>query len=121
MIPPPVEPGEAPITISTMTVRSPALEKDPSGNVENPAVLADTLVKKAPIQVISSVSFKSTVPAAVSTRLINSTTLACMESFFHRNRFAMTSRITKKPMPPKITRAQVTRFKSISSWYGIRF
>ena len=41
--PPPVDPGDAPITISSIITSRPALEKVPSGTVENPAVRADTL------------------------------------------------------------------------------
>lgn len=48
LIPPPVEPGEAPINIRGIRVKSPAFENSPIGYVENPAVLAETLWKKAP-------------------------------------------------------------------------
>ena len=63
-MPPPVDPGEAPMNMSTETLSSPAEVNSPRGNVEKPAVLADTLVKNAPSQVISSVSQISTVPDA---------------------------------------------------------
>ena len=48
LIPPPVDPGDAPINISTQSTNSPALVKLPMGYVENPAVLADTLWKRRP-------------------------------------------------------------------------
>ena len=73
-MPPPVEPGEAPINIKTVSTISPALENLPSGNVENPAVLAETLLKKAPSQVMFSVSFIKIVPAAIKNRLTVITT-----------------------------------------------
>ena len=43
LMPPPVEPGEAPINISIVRINSPAEVKLPIGYVENPAVLAETL------------------------------------------------------------------------------
>ena len=47
LIPPPVEPGEAPINIRTIITRSPAGDKLPISVVENPAVRVDTLWKSA--------------------------------------------------------------------------
>ena len=75
MIPPPVDPGDAPINISTVTVKSPAVVKSLKGNVVNPAVLAETLVKKAPSHVMSSVSRSSTVPTASRIRVVTITAL----------------------------------------------
>ncbi len=43
LMPPPVDPGEAPINIKRINVKSPPLENSPIVYVENPAVLADTL------------------------------------------------------------------------------
>ena len=43
LIPPPVDPGEAPINIRTQRTKSPAVLKLPIGYVEKPAVLAETL------------------------------------------------------------------------------
>ena len=59
--------------------------------------------------------------ALVSQKLTDSTTLVCMEKRFQQNRFSSTSRITRKPMPPKIISALVTRLSSTSSRYGVRF
>lgn len=70
LIPPPVDPGDAPININTVTVRSPALVKFPRENVENPAVLAETLVKNAPSQVICSVMRINTVPTTSRMALV---------------------------------------------------
>ena len=74
-MPPPVDPGEAPMNMSTETVSSPAEVNSPRGNVENPAVLADTLVKNAPSQVISSVSRIRTVPETRRIRVVTITAL----------------------------------------------
>lgn len=62
LIPPPVDPGEAPINIKMQRTNNPALVKLPIGYVEKPAVLADTLWKNAPIHVIFSVAFKEAYP-----------------------------------------------------------
>ena len=43
LIPPPVEPGEAPINISIISTKSPALVNVPRGYVLKPAVLAEVL------------------------------------------------------------------------------
>ena len=75
LMPPPVDPGEAPMNMSTETLSSPAGVNSPRGNVEKPAVLADTLVKNAPSQVISSVSQISIVPDAKSIRVVTITAL----------------------------------------------
>ena len=58
------------------TVSRPADVKSPSGNVLNPAVLADTLVKNAPSQVMSSVSRISSVPAARSISVVTITAVS---------------------------------------------
>ena len=114
-IPPPVEPGDAPTNIKKIIASSPAFENSPSEYVEKPAVLAVTLLNRAPIHGISSVILKITAPPTVSATLIVSTTLVCIENFRQRNRFSTISRITRKPIPPKNIKKQVTRFKNTSS------
>ena len=81
-IPPPVEPGDAPINISIITTRSPADEKLPSGYVEKPAVLVEKLRKKAPSHEIFSVALMRSVPETIRNRLIEITTRECIERFF---------------------------------------
>ena len=120
LIPPPVEPGDAPINIRMDTVSRPADVKSPSGNVLNPAVLADTLVKNAPSQVMSSVSRISSVPAARSISVVTITALEWRHSFL-KERFLKISMITRKPSPPKIMSPAVVRFRSTSSLYPVRF
>ena len=115
MIPPPVEPGEAPINIRRISVKSPAFENSPIGYVEKPAVLAETLWKKAPSQEISSVAFKSRVPAIRRITLVVITTLECRLSF-RKERFFKMSRITRKPNPPKMISPQVVRFSRTLDW-----
>ena len=77
--------------------------------MENPAVRAETLWKKAPIQLMGSVHLSSTVPTAISAALTESTTLACMENLRQQKRFCTASRITRKPIPPKKINPLVTR------------
>ena len=120
LIPPPVDPGDAPINISTQSTNSPALVKLPMGYVENPAVLADTLWKKAPSQVTSSVAFRRSVPTTRSTTVVVITILECSISFLNLLLLIM-SRITRNPRPPKMIRIQVIIFRSTLSLYGIRF
>lgn len=74
-IPPPVEPGDAPMNISTHIMSRPAFENPEYGNVAKPAVLAVTLEKNAPSHVIpsDSVSFMSKVPPTRSVAVIVST------------------------------------------------
>src|SRR5690554_1898863 len=62
LIPPPVDPGEAPININIISINNPPLVNPDTEYVLNPAVLADTLKKKAPSHVISSVNFNSSTP-----------------------------------------------------------
>lgn len=62
---------------------SPALLKLPTEYVENPAVLADTLLKKAPIQLISSVILSSRVPTARRITLVERTIFELKESFLN--------------------------------------
>ena len=100
------------MNIKAVSTSRPGVENVPSGYVENPAVLADTLWKNAPSQVTSSVSLINTVPITMRQPLTVSTTLACMESLCHLSRFTHISRMTRKPMPPKKIRAQVVRFRS---------
>ena len=114
LIPPPVDPGEAPINISTVTVRSPALVKFPRENVENPAVLAETLVKNAPSQVICSVMRISTVPTTSRMALVVITALECRHSFL-KERLRTMSIITRNPKPPKVIRPAVVRLSSTLS------
>ena len=119
-IPPPVEPGEAPMNISTIITTSPASVNPPSGYVQNPAVLAETLWNSAPSQLMFSVSLKSSAPAKISAALVESTTFECTESFFQCNFFSINSLITRNPIPPKNIIAQVTILSHTSFLYGIR-
>ena len=112
-IPPPVDPGEAPIIISIIITSSPDFENVPSEYVANPAVLADTLIKNAPIHEIFSVILRSRAPAIISTILTDITILVCIENFFHLNLFSHNSHITKKPIPPKNTSVQVIILSAI--------
>ena len=84
--------------------------------MEKPAVRAETLWKKAPSQVMSSVAFSSRVPSRSSTPVVVTTTLVWKVNFLKRNFLLHTSRITRKPMPPKMMRPQVVRFSSTSLW-----
>ena len=72
-------------------------------------------MKNAPIQGICSVKRKTRVPAIRSVRVVLITTLEWRVSF-RKERFLRTSRITRKPRPPKIIRPPVTRFSRISFW-----
>ena len=114
LIPPPVDPGEAPINIKTIKTISPGVVNSFSGYVENPAVLAETLLKKAPIQEIFSVSFKRSVPDSRSPAVTVRTIYVCMENFFQRNLVDQISRITRKPIPPQIINPHVTMFNRTS-------
>lgn len=113
-IPPPVDPGDAPINISIIIANNPADEKEESEQVEKPAVRAETLINSALSQEIFSVALKRSVPAAIKAALKESTTFVCMENFFQRKRVENISRITRKPIPPKKISAHVTRFKRTS-------
>ena len=90
---------------------SPALLKLPTEYVENPAVLADTLLKKAPIQLISSVILSSRVPTARRITLVERTIFELKESFLNLL-FFLISRITRKPIHPDMIRKQVVRLSS---------
>ena len=116
LIPPPVDPGEAPMNINIVSTNRPALLSSPSGIVEKPAVRADVLWKNAASQPMPSVSCSSTVPAASSTAVVVSTTLVCSVNLRKRNRHLMTSSTTRKPIPPKMIRPQVTRLSQTLSW-----
>ena len=74
---------------------------------------ADTLWKKAPSQVMSSVAFSSRVPTASRAAVVVMTTLEWKVSFRKLPALRMSS-ITRKPRPPKMIMAQVTRFSSTS-------
>ena len=114
-IPPPVDPGDAPMNISTIMTSKPASLKLPNENVANPAVRAVMLEKNAPSHVMSapSVSFRSTVPEASRIPVMDSTTFVWREHFLHF-RTRATSVMTKNPMPPTITRSAVIRFSAAS-------
>ena len=119
-MPPPVDPGDAPINMRTATVKSPALVNPPRLKVENPAVLADTLVKNAPSQVIFSVARMSTVPPINRMALVVITALECRVSFL-KDRLVTMSMMTKNPRPPKVISPAVVRFSSTLSRYPVRF
>ena len=115
LIPPPVEPGEAPINIKMTNTNNPAFVKFPKLYVENPAVLAETLWKKAPNHVTFSVSLINNVPITISAILTDITALEWNVNFLKDFLF-LTSIITKKPIPPKIINPLVTKFNKISFW-----
>ena len=115
-----MEPGEAPINIKNDIKSRPAVLKLLIEYVEKPAVLVETLQNSAPIQEMSSVSFISTVPMIIKLTLTESTTFVCIENFFHLKCLAVISLITKKPIPPKKMREQVTRFNNTLSLYAIK-
>ena len=94
LIPPAVEPGEAPINIKTIIIISPAFEKSPRLKVEKPAVRADTLLNNAPSQVIFYVNLSIIVPKLIKIILTDNTTFECIESGFHLNLFILSSLIT---------------------------
>ena len=116
LIPPPVEPGDAPITMSTQITSMPAFENPPRGYVAKPAVLAVMLAKNAPITLIllPSVSLMSSAPPKTSIPVIMSTTFACSESFptslpcSFADSIPRSSRITRNPSPPSSISTHVT-------------
>lgn len=63
LMPPPVEPGDAPMNIKIMMTSRPALLMLPKSTLEKPAVRAVMLWKSAASQPMWSVSCKSTAPA----------------------------------------------------------
>ena len=115
LMPPPVDPGEAPINIRIININNPALVNSPMGYVEKPAVRAETLWKKAPIQDISSVAFSKRVPMIKSDNVVTITTLEWRHSFL-KDRFFTISERTRNPKPPKIISPQVVKLSKISDW-----
>ena len=86
-IPPPVDPGDAPISIRTMVVSSAASDKLPESKVLSPAVLQETERKKASIQVIGVPVFnpehlRITVPATRRMIVVQSTVFEWIRSDF---------------------------------------
>ena len=67
MMPPPVDPGDAPINISSIMTSRPALLRVLKSTVQKPAVRAVMLWKNAAIQPRPSVSCKSAMPPKSST------------------------------------------------------
>ena len=113
-MPPPVEPGDAPMNIKIMMTSRPALLMLPKSTLEKPAVRAVMLWKSAASQPMWSVSCKSTAPPTSSTAVVESTTLVWNVILRNCPRQRPTSRMTMKPMPPTLTSASVTRFSSRS-------
>ncbi|MPN60116.1 hypothetical protein SDC9_207841 [bioreactor metagenome] len=109
LIPPPVDPGEAPMNIRPIINSSPAWLNDPISTVLKPAVRAVALWKKDDRRSNRSSRAKKRVPPANSTRFMVSTILVCMLSLLHR-RLRNTSASTKKPLPPKMINTAVVRF-----------
>ena len=114
LMPPPVEPGDAPMNIKIMMTSRPALLMLPKSTLEKPAVRAVMLWKSAASQPMWSVSCKSTAPPTSSTAVVESTTLVWNVILRNCPRQRPTSRMTMKPMPPTMTSASVTRFSSRS-------
>ena len=81
LIPPPVDPGDAPINIKTDKTSNPACVKLPIGTVQKPAVRAETLWKKASIQLNPSVIFNKIVPTINSVNVIITTIFVFILSF----------------------------------------
>ena len=75
LMPPPVDPGDAPINISSIMTSRPALLRVLKSTVQKPAVRAVMLWKNAAIQPRPSVSCKSAMPPKSSTAVVESTTL----------------------------------------------
>ena len=103
LMPPPVDPGDAPMNIKIIITSSPALVMAPISMVEKPAVRVVMLWNSAAKKLIGSVS-------KISTAVVESTTLLCSVSLRNRPRQRSTSSITIKPMPPKTIIPSVTRF-----------
>ena len=121
MIPPPVEPGDAPIIISTFITIIPALVNSDIGFVAKPAVLVLTLVKKDASQLIPSpsVSLSMSVPRTIKIKVISKTILVCklnLDAFF----LVRISVITKNPSPPNMTRSAVRMFTYTWSVYAYK-
>ena len=113
LIPPPVEPGDAPINISIITINNPAEENSDIGKVENPAVLAEVLVRKAPSQLIFSKHLIIIVPDISKKTVIVITIFVCKLNFLKLCMVTI-SLITKKPNPPKIISPHVVKLSRIS-------
>ena len=120
LIPPPVEPGEAPINIKTIITIMPAFEKLLKLKVEKPAVRAETLLNNAPSQVILLVNLIITAPKIIKIMVTQITTFECIESDFHLNLLVFMSLITKKPIPPKMISIQVTTLRYTLFLYAAR-
>ena len=110
LMPPPVDPGDAPMNIKIIITSSPALVMAPISMVEKPAVRVVMLWNSAAKKLIGSVSQSSIAPPKISTAVVESTTLLCSVSLRNRPRQRSTSSITIKPMPPKTIIPSVTRF-----------
>jgi len=115
LMPPPVDPGEAPMNIRIRIVNNPALLSVPRSSVAKPAVRADTLRKNAVSQLRGSVNFNNRAPAASKNAVVVTTTLECRVNLRKRNRHLTTSTMTRKPMPPEMIRKQVLKFSSTLS------
>ncbi len=119
-IPPPVDPGEAPMNIKIITAKRPAFEKPSRENVAKPAVLDEKLVNIAPshVMLFPSVSFIKRVPRTKRTPLTDKTTFACIESFLKLNFLVQSSFMTRNPIPPKKIRNIVTILSITLSLYA---
>ena len=82
-IPPPVDPGEAPINIKIIKINNPEFVKLPRGYVLNPAVPAEALKKNAPSQDTSSVTLSNIVPVINKAIVVVKTTLVCRLNFLN--------------------------------------
>ena len=110
LMPPPVDPGEAPMNIKIIITSNPAFVIAPISMVEKPAVRVVMLWNSAAKKLIGSVSQSSSAPPRISTAVVVSTTLLCSVSLRNRPRQRSTSSTTIKPMPPKTIIPSVTRF-----------
>ena len=116
LIPPPVDPGEAPMNIKIVSTNRPALLSSPSGIVEKPAVRADVLWKNAASQPMPSVSCSSTVPAASSTAVVVSTTLGVQRELAEAEPALDDVEHDEEADTAKDDKPQVTRLSQTLSW-----
>ncbi len=104
LIPPPVDPGEAPMNISKITMHVAGVLSNVMSTELNPAVLADTDRKNDSMnERLGSHVFKRIPPIAIRHNVTVRTILVWNASFFHLC-FRLISPRTKKPIPPTMIR-----------------
>ncbi len=121
-MPPPVEPGDAPINIRSVSTTTEGTERPPMGRVLNPAVLAVTDWNTEPhrrcghdiavMTLFFSNKSSAAAPKAISANETASTIFDCKLNLLETPRFQkrpMRSRITINPMPPRKIRPIIVR------------